>query len=218
MQTVVGAGKSGGYNSNYGGAYLYLDLSEVEQTFNDLKAGLSEDQAKRLLRRTLTEGARKVKTILKTEIPQEYEMPPSVIDPAVKRWKQASDGIGAVIPIKDHRHSIGGRYAVTTGHRGRPKKGVKYKLKAKIVKGTVSTLPDTLPHQGGNPPFRPKHSKMVFTRKYKNKALPIMRVVGLGVPQMPVNRSLEAVQDEIRSYILGRLEHNYRFMFGLKNG
>lgn len=54
---------------------------------------------------------------------------------------------------------------------------------------------------------------IAFTRRTQNR-LPIVKVVGLGVPQMPLNRSSDDVQDALLQFIGNRLEHNFWFMFG----
>ena len=66
-------------------------------------------------------------------------------------------------------------------------------------------------NQGGQPPFM--SGGVAFTRKTAAR-LPIVRVVGLAVPQMPLNRSAEETQDQILDLTARRLEHNFYFMLG----
>ena len=73
-------------------------------------------------------------------------------------------------------------------------------------------MPDTMEHQGGQPPFMV--GGVAFTRKYKGKSHPIVHVVGLGVPQMPINKSEEDVQKDIREVVEKRLVHHFGQLFG----
>ena len=68
-------------------------------------------------------------------------------------------------------------------------------------------------HQGGNPPFRNNMAGIAFTRTTPAR-LPIASVVGLGVPQMPLNRSRPAIEADIKDYLMKRLKHNYEHMIG----
>lgn len=204
-----------GYNQHYGGAHIYVDLSDVRERMSEMEAAMKPEQFKKLLRRTFTDAAKKVKTIVGKDVPQQYAVTAQWAKKDVGGWRATSgDMPGAVIPIKGQRGSIGGRFKVS-GARGRPKKGKRYKISAKILKAQKSTLPATMEHQGGNPPFYVKSKGVVFTRKYANKARPIVRVVGLGVPQMPLNQSEEQVQEDIRKVVIKRLEHNFMVIMKL---
>jgi len=199
-----------GYNSNYGGATLQIDVSEVAEAIELVRKTVSDAQFHQILRRTFTDAGKKVKTILRKEVPQDYEVTASWVGGHVGWPKIEGEGarIRAVVPVKGTRGSIGGRFKVT-GARGRPARGRRYKISAKILKGIRSTMPDRLPHQGGNPPFM--WNGVAFTRKYPNKAKPIVHVVGLGVPQMPINKSKEDVQDEIVKVVEKRLQHHWEY-------
>jgi hypothetical protein len=73
-------------------------------------------------------------------------------------------------------------------------------------------------HQGGNPPFiipsKAQNLPMVFTRKYKDKRKPIVRVAGVSVPQMPMNRAKDEVDKEITDLLVKRLEQNFLWYTG----
>jgi len=69
-------------------------------------------------------------------------------------------------------------------------------------------------NQGGNAPFvggGGRINGLVVTRRTKER-YPVVRVVGLGVPQMPLNRSEEKVQNAIRDLLDKRLEHNFKHL------
>jgi hypothetical protein len=87
-------------------------------------------------------------------------------------------------------------------------------VKSKIVKGQQSTLPANAGSYGGQPPFRNLGSKLMpqtFTRTSK-KRLPIEKIVGIAIPQMPLNRSEGAVQADIKSYVSARIEHEVQHL------
>ena len=135
---------------------------------------------------------------------------------------QISSGLGGnlccVIHVRGKRLGIGTGFKATGGASGwnnvRTSKGrkriKKYKIRAKIVTSGVSTLPDHMSSYGGQPPFRNTaakkagFSKNVWTRAGKSR-LPVMRVVGIAVPQMPLNRSKTDVQDDIATYMQARV-------------
>ena len=60
---------------------------------------------------------------------------------------------------------------------------------------------------GGMPPFRNVPSSLhglTFTRSGKPR-LPIEAVMGIAIPQMPLNRAEPAVQKDIAQYMEGRV-------------
>lgn len=199
--------------------YLDLDISDAKEKIEALRKVHTEAEMKKLLRRAITRTSGRVRTILKTEIPKDYEVKPTWVASHVGNPRMTdggSIGVGCVIPIDGHRGSIGGRYRASGGAHGwnAVKRGKRYKINARIVKGGASTMPKQMSHQGGNPPFRNLGSKLggaTFTRVGKER-FPIARVVGLGVPQMPLNRSKDDVQEEIGSYLQKRLEAEHNFI------
>lgn len=208
------------------GKYLQLDISDVQETIDALRAVHTPEQFERLMYRVFSRAGGRVKTILKKEIPKEYHVTSSYVGSQIgaPRTSFGGGGLGVncCIPIDGHRGSIGGLYSATGGRHGwnstkpiRGKKvGKRYKINAKIVKSGTSKLPSTMSHQGGNPPFRNFGSKLngvAFTRVGKER-FPIAKVVGLGVPQMPLNRSKESVQEEIRETLEKRLEHEHAWL------
>ena len=218
---IIGASKAGGFNANYGGSTIYVDISDLMETIEHMKGALSDHAFHEMMRRTFNDAGRKVKTIMRQEVPKDYEVGANWVGSMVQ-WPK-SRGLGVVVPIKGKRGSIGGRFHATGGSFARKgyttKSGkvvkaarVNKKIRAKIVKGQASAMPDTMDHQGGQPPFM--INGVAFTRKLPNRAYPIVRVVGLGVPQMPINRSREEVQEEIREVISKRLQHHFTILMG----
>lgn len=195
------------------GIYLDVDISDFRNTIEMMHNELKESQFQALMRRTFNETGRRVKTILRQDLPVQYEARPGWIGSNVGSARIGASGMNCTIPIKGARGVLGTRFSVTGGtSRGWQKKGVRRIINAKIVKGQSSTLPPVMENQGKQPPFRVKGKKLVFTRKSK-KCYPIAHVAGIGIPQMPMNRSESEVKRDIREYLIERLDHNFMFMF-----
>lgn len=228
---IVGAGKSGGYNRNYGGAYLYIDVSQVTATMDRLKVIMSKPSFDEMLRRTFNDAGRKVKTIMRQEIPDDYAVTAGWVGKHVGFPVPFSGagGIGVKVPLDGARGSIGGTFAASGGYhrythatqvhmangtvRSRKAHWRNARVRAQIVKGNVSTMPSAMTHQGGNPPFMV--GGIAFTRRTE-KRFPIVSVVGLAMPQMPLNRSEADVQKQIADYTMARLMHHFGQLFGGK--
>ena len=188
---------------------LYVDCSQLMDTITMMKSVMSEASFHEMMRRTFNDAGKKVKTIIRKDVPQDYAVTAAWAGSAVD-WPKMQ-GIGVVVPIRNTRGSIGGRFHASGG-RGRPAKGKRAKIVAKILKGASSTMPATMEHQGGQPPFMV--GGVAFTRKYAKQSHPIVHVVGLGVPQMPINQSEEKVQEDIRQVVEKRLVHHFGQLFG----
>lgn len=201
--------------------YLDIDVSEAKSMIDALRKVHTDAEFEKILRRAVYRTGGRVKTILKTELPQDYEVKPMWVASHVGSPQITIGGgglgVSCNIPIDGSRGSIGGRFRASGGSHGwNAKRGKRYKVNAKIVKGQGSTLPSTMKHQGGNPPFRNLGSKLggvTFTRVGKGR-FPIARVVGLGVPQMPLNRSQDDVQEQILDTLIKRLEHEHQYLIG----
>ena len=213
-----------GYNSNYGGASIYVDISDVAEKIDMMTKTLTEQKATELLRRTFNDASKKVKTIIRTDVPKDYAVKASWAGSSVG-WPKVTAGggqVNAVVPLRGTRGSIGGTFSATGGSFTRKayttKSGkavkaarVSKKIRAKILKGTSSAMPDTMEHQGGQPPFM--INGVAFTRKYAHKSHPIVHVVGLAVPQMPLNKSREKIENDIKNVVEKRLVHHYEQLF-----
>ena len=193
-------------------AYLEIDISNCTALMDHIQDTLGQEKMGRIMMRTLNEAGKRTRTILKQEIPKEYEAKPMWIQSTVgsARINKRGNITGCTIPIDGTRGTIGkaGRFA-TVGRTGRLKNGKVRILKAKIVRGKTSELPQKMENQGGNPPFVAKG--LVFTRR-TDKPKPIVRVAGRGIPQMPLHRSKEDVQGRIADYTQERLAHHFRRM------
>ena len=198
---------------------LYFDVSDALEGVEFMKQMVSGETADEILRHTVYDTAKKVKTIVGKEIPEDYNVTSSWVKKQVGApvWGGGSE-VSIRIPIKGTRGSIGGTFGASGGARGwaAVRKG-RYKVKTRIVKGTQSVLPATMDHQSaGMPPFRnigSKLGKATFVRKGKAR-LPIVSVKGLSVAQMPLNRSREDVENEIQDYMAKRLAHYFQRSWG----
>ncbi len=194
--------------------YITVDTSDLQHLMNRMKAALTKHQFELLMYRVFKRTGAHVKTIIKREVPKDYEAKPSWIGSSIGAPKMnfggAGGSVGCTIPIDGARGVIGARFPAA-GPRGRRRKSGKYSITARIVKGQSSTLPAQMSHQGGQPPFF--NGKIVMTRKGKAR-LPIVRVAGLSVPQMPMNRSKDSVQEDILNTIQARIEHEWSVLVG----
>lgn len=194
-----------------GTTWLYIDTSELDGTINTMRAAMTPEAFEKLMYRTLKEVGNRAKTPIARAVQEQYEVTQQWVKSAMGSPRlSVGGGVQCVIPINGHRGSIGGRFHASGGRR-RKGSGTKLPIRAHIVKGQTSIMPDTMAHQGGNPPFMV--NGVAFTRKTEARG-PIVRVVGLGVPQMPINRSKPKVEKEILNLAEKRLEHNFYMLFG----
>lgn len=195
--------------------YLHVDTSEAAGLIERVRAAHSKKEFQTVMYRAFKRTGSKVRTILAKELPTEYEVKANLVRSSVgsPRTTIGGAGVSCCIPVEGARHSIGGTFPATGGAHGwKVLKGKRYKITARITKGTRSTLPTEMNSYGGEPPFRNlSFSKVAFTRKGKER-FPIMKVVGIGVPQMPMNRSQESVQDEIMETLMKRIEHEHQYL------
>ncbi len=194
-----------------GQSTLYIDVSDLQKKVEGMKLTLSEAGAKRMLRDTISNTGRKVKSIIRQEVPKKYEAKPSWVGSQIGKARNGGAGdLSAVIPIHGARGVAGARFPAKGGIKGRGARA-----SVKLLKGQYSDLPPKMAHQGNNPPFRnPKSDKLggvVFTRR-TSKPKPIVRVAGLSVPQMPMNKSKEDVTKDIYEYMEKELDRNFKRM------
>lgn len=198
--------------------YLEIDLSDASATIEALRNIHTPENFRKIMYRVFRRTATRVKTIVAKDVSRHYEITQTKVRahigaPRVE-YGAGALGVSCSIPIDGKRLSIGGSYKAKGGRHGW-NTGKRYKISARIVKGQSSTLPKTMDNQGGQPPFRnfsaPKLGKVAFTRVSK-KRFPIAAVVGVAVPQMPLNRAEDDVQGDIMETLMKRLEHEHQYM------
>lgn len=201
-----------------GGVYLEIDASELNGEIAYLRSVLTPEQVDTVMNRVFRRTGSHVRQILKKDLPKEYHVKAGEVGAAVGNARVSGGGgigVGCTIPIKGARKSIGGSFSASGGAHGwNALRGKKYKVKSRIVRAQQSKLPDRMTSYGGEPPFRNLGSTLggvAFTRAGKDR-LPIMKVSGIAVPQMPMNRSKEDVQEDIVNYMRGRIEHEFQHL------
>ena len=153
------------------GVYLDVDISDAMETISALRAVHTQAEFEKLMYRAFSRTGRHVKTILKKDLPKEYNAKPSWIGSQVGAPRTELGGVAGVscsIPIKGTRGTIGGTFNASGGAHGWNAKLRRYKVSAQMVKGQRSTMPSQMSHQGGNPPFRNLGSSLgglTFTRQ-----------------------------------------------------
>lgn len=192
--------------------YLEIDDTDLQAKLMLMQEALSAENFARAMRRIFMRTGQHVRKILKEDIPHEYEISPGKVGAAVKNAQVS--GLSCIIPIRDRRGPIGSQYHATGGAHGWNSLKRKYRINAKIVKGGVSTLPSTL--MAGYPPFRNLGSSLgglTFTRTSKERG-PILKVSGIAIPQMPVNRSEPEIQKDIHDWMRAQIEHEFMAILG----
>lgn len=190
---------------NGGGAYLYIDASELQRKIATLRGVLSTAGFNRVITRTFNEVGRKSRTLIAKEVQKDYAVTQKWVKSQIGGYTLGNGvggGVVCVIPLSSHKGTIGGRFKLS---------GRKRAITAKILKKGLSTMPARMKNQGGNPPFYIPKYGAVFTRRTSERT-PIVRVVGLAVPQMPLGRSENNVSTTLLNFGMERLEHNFVFM------
>ncbi len=198
---------------------LEVDASDLTGEIERLRSVVTPKRFDQIMYSIFQRTGGHVRKILKSDLPRDYYAKPSEIGSAVKSARVTSGGglgVGCTIPIIGPKKSIGGGFSASGGAHGWNSLHRKYRVKSRIVKAGTSTLPSQMGSYGGMPPFRNLGSKLgglTFTRAGKSR-LPIMKVVGIGIPQMPMNRSQEEVQADIMAYMKNRIEHEIQRAIG----
>lgn len=200
------------------GIYLEVDASDLQDELKRLRSVMSQKSFERVTYFIFRRTGKKVRKILADELPQKYEISKREVSGAVKNANVSSTtglGVGCSIPVEGKRRDLGGTrgrgFPAYEGRNGWA--GKSRRLEVKVLKGKRVSLPQRLDGYGGQPPFRnlsaEKLHKLVFTREGKER-LPIRKVQGIAIPQMPMNRSRREVQDEIRKFMQERIEHEFQ--------
>ena len=187
-----------------GDAYLDIDMSDLARTVNKLSTILTEQQLEKLMHRTFKEVGERGKTPIAKEVSKDYAVTQKWVRSGIEKYElgYGLNGVSCTIPLSSKKGSIGGLFKASGGGER--------KIKAAIVRAHKSTLPDKMKNQGGNPPFMA--NGIAYTRRKKTR-FPIVRVVGLGVPQMPLNLSEDKVKTALLELADKRLEHNLIHLF-----
>jgi hypothetical protein len=186
---------------------INVDASDCVAKLTMLQAACKPERFQRAIYRIYSRTGKHVRQILKEDLPHQYVISPGKVGKAVGSASIA--GMGCTIPVRDKRGSIGGQYGASGGAHGWNSLKRKYKVKARIVKGGQSILPGTV--MAGYPPFRNLGSSLgglTFSRTSKERG-PILKVSGIAIPQMPMNRSEDEVQRDIAEFLRQQIEHEF---------
>lgn len=204
---------------------LHVDTSEVQHVLNELRKVYSEKEVKTVLRRALVRTVPAVRKTLMEELPKEYVLT------GKKNWIRRAIGnariseggflglsVTATIPVDGVRGPIGtgkkGTFHTFRYRKSRKRKNNAKRISVRVVTDGTTVLPAKMQRQGGNAPFVAsggKGSGMVLTRRTK-KRFPLVRVVAVGVPQMPTNRASDKVQSRVLDVLYKRIEHEHDYM------
>ncbi len=190
---------------------LQVDITQVRETVTAMTSVFNNMQMYRIIHDTLSDTARKTKTIVKKTVAKEYQV--------TQKWAADQIGhyytrgqFGVVIPLSGHRGTIGGTFPATTGTSGAStKSGSAAKRKvlkaAKIRRGKSSALSYASSSQGSGRIFVMASGKnKVALARNKGK---LVRIVGRSLPQMVTESpSTETIGDEINAYMLKRVDHH----------
>ena len=197
---------------------LYLDVSELSGKMQQLQGVFDEKTFRKILLHTIRDTSKKVKTISKRRIREDYQIGAGrVLRSFGAPMISTGANISCLIPIKGVRGTIaksGGAY-----------KALKRGPAAKIVKTGNSILPHSKSSErihfyipsgrlAGHVFVRHNDGKRWTGRrpdgkkkKYRLRKGSISHGVGIGVPQMPMNRSEPEIQRDILEFMGKRLEH-----------
>lgn len=186
---------------------ITIDGKDCVDKLTMMAAACKPERFERAMYRIYSRTGKHVKTILKDDLPHEYVISPSKVGKAV--GDVTIVGWGCTIPVKDSRGDIGGQYSASGGAHGWNSLKRKYNVKARIVRAGQSTLPGKV--MAGYPPFRNLGSslgKLTFARSSKERG-PLLKVVGIAIPQMPMNRSEAEVQEDIKKFLMAQIEREF---------
>lgn len=198
------------------GVYIEIDASEAVQLLNRIQILVKPEQFRRIVYNVYKRTGRHVITAVKKDVSHDYAVTQKEVEKAVGKPKLSmySGEIGCTIPITGRRGAIGGMFSASGSAKGWQSVRKKYRVKTHVIRGARKPLPKQMNDIGGLPPFRnstaTKLHNVTFTRVTKDQ-LPIRKIVGIAIPQMPMNRSREAVQDDIIKFMMKRIEQEWRY-------
>ena len=216
---------------------LEIDATEATQMITYLKERMTPRQFTGAMYGVFNRTGKHVRAVVKKDIPHKYAVTATNVASTVGRPRVqfgSMTNIGCTVPIEGARLDIGS--GTKNGFKSRGSApgfaavGRPYKIKAKIYAGGSSTLPAHMPDKdGGHPPFQNSTSgsmggklpnNLVFTREasagWPPNNLHVNKVVGIAIPQMPLNKAEPEVQEDIAVYVSKTLAS--RIQAYIKNG
>lgn len=190
---------------------IHIDALELQTKLEVLKSVMQPKQFESAIYGVFKRTGGHVKTILRKDVPEKYQVKPGEVGEAVKSPQLSSGGnsLGCSIPIRATRRHFGGNHGFPAKGYARGWNSVKrgrYPVTVQVIKGQWSVLPYDM-DKGAKPPFRNMPSKLQNVVYYRSAQprLPINKAVGIGIPQMPMNRAKDDVQKDIADYLQERV-------------
>ena len=214
--------------------YLEIDMTGLQSIIRQVRNTHTRENYQMVLIRSFRRTQTTLRKTISQEIRKEYAVTAGWTKGQIKSARigfgSKTDGeVHCSIPISGKRGWHGRNFKLT-GMRGirngKLFNGKRYKIYSKVYVSKRTELPERMEKMGGNPPFistvsRKKNAKFnqnainlegaVMTRTGKDR-LPIVKVVGIGVPQMPINRAKSSIEDEFLRILGARIEKEHRFM------
>lgn len=189
---------------------ITVDSSDLQAKLNFIKNNCTEAKCRQAMYTIFNRTGKHVKTIIRKDVPQYYEVPAGEVGSTVQNAQVS--GLSCIIPIRGPRRGIGDKFKASGSAKGWESLRKKYRVKARIIKGKQSELPEKW--HSGYPPFRnSSFSKVTFARSSAARG-PIMKVTGIAIPQMPTNLAEPAVQNDIKVWLEKQVDERIRAMMG----
>lgn len=207
-----------------GKAFLELDVSDVRAKAQALTNALSHETVMKVMRTTIYETSRQVKTLTKKRIREQYKVGQTPILQSLGQPKiSVGTEVSCLIPVRRARGTIS-----TGGMSSGSYLALKRGPSAKILVAGNSRLPRSkgsgrihfyvpsgrlqghimVRHEDGKRWKGKRRDKNGHEVGKVSRVGSLSHGVGIAIPQMPVNRSAKDIQNDAAEFMLKRLEHN----------
>lgn len=207
---VVGSGGAG--------VYLDIDASDLQEKMARLNRAMNKERFEAAMYGIFKTLPGHVRKILAQDVPQKYQVETKEVKSVVQQAKltMGGGGVGCIIPLKGTRlvHAKGKNHSFKAvgGVPGWASLAGPYPMHTNVIAGTTSQLPERF-GPGNMRPFRNTSAKslnmVTFVREGKAR-LPIKPMVGIAVPQMPMTRAKEDVEQDLVRYLENRVDARLR--------
>ncbi len=205
-----------------GNVWLRIDVSPLQKQIDEMKSVMAPRTFQRCMGITVKEVGTRLKTQIARAVRQEYNVPYGRVLGAISTPKFTGSGaaISCRLDLKDPRIKIK-NYGKGNSRRKRAIYA-KAGLHARIAK-VDQPLPTSGPNAhyvkrssgqvivftGGTFTMKERfHTKNATGKLYTVKKKSYRQGVGVAIPQMPMNRSENAIQEWTREKLMERLKHN----------
>ncbi len=182
---------------------IEIDTSDLNNTIEFVRSRLSEKQFKIVMGRVYRRTGNHIRTIVRKDVPKRYEVPAGDVSRETGAPRIA--GMNCTVPIAGPRRTVGVQFKARGSARGWESLRKRYKVSAKIVKGTWTVM------EGNN--FRNIPSslgKQTFQRF--GQRLPIKKTLGPAIPEMATHLASSDIQRDVLETMAKRIEHEMQFI------